>query len=75
MIGYKDNMLMCEDIDIRELAEVYDSPFYVYSKNDILNKIRFLKDIFSSLDNVLIAYAVKAENNLSILKMMADEGI
>lgn len=75
MIGYKDNILMCEDIDIRELAEVYDSPFYIYSKNDILNKIRFLKDIFSSLDNVLIAYAVKAENNLSILKMMADEGI
>lgn len=75
MIGYKNNILMCEDIDIRELTKVYGSPFYIYSKNDILQKIRFLKDIFSSLDDVLIAYAVKAENNLSILKMMVEEGI
>lgn len=75
MIGYKNNILMCEDIDIRELTKVYGSPFYLYSKNDILQKIRFLKDIFSSLDDVLIAYAVKAENNLSILKMMVEEGI
>ncbi|WP_304333404.1 diaminopimelate decarboxylase [Brachyspira innocens] len=75
MIGYKNNILMCEDIDIRELTKVYGSPFYIYSKNDILQKIRFLKDIFSFLDDVLIAYAVKAENNLSILKMMVEEGI
>lgn len=75
MIGYKNNILMCEDIDIRELTKVYGSPFYLYSKNDILQKIRFLKDIFSFLDDVLIAYAVKAENNLSILKMMVEEGI
>ncbi len=75
MIEYRNNILMCEDIDIRELAEIYESPFYIYSRNDILNKIRFLKDIFSSLNDVLIAYAVKAENNLSILKMMIEEGI
>ena len=75
MIEYRNNILMCEDIDIRELANTYGSPFYIYSKNDILSKIRFLKNIFSSLDNVLIAYAVKAENNLSILKLMAEEGI
>ena len=75
MIEYRNNILMCEDIDIRELANTYGSPFYIYSKNDILSKIRFLKNIFSSLDNVLIAYAVKAENNLSILKLMAEECI
>lgn len=75
MIAYKNNILMCENIDIREIAEIYGTPFYIYSKNDILGKIRFLKDIFSPLNNVLIVYAVKAENNLSILKMMAEEGI
>ncbi|WP_300366339.1 diaminopimelate decarboxylase [Brachyspira sp.] len=75
MIEYRNNILMCEDIDIRELTKVYESPFYIYSRNDILNKIRFLKGIFSSLNDVLIAYAVKAENNLSILKMMIEEGI
>ena len=75
MIAYKNNILMCENIDIREIAEVYGTPFYIYSKNDILTKIRFLKEIFSSLNEALIVYAVKAENNLSILKIMAEEGI
>ena len=75
MITYKNNILMCENIDIREIAEVYGTPFYIYSKNDILTKIRFLKEIFSPLNDALIVYAVKAENNLSILKMMAEEGI
>ena len=50
MIGYKDNILMCEDIDIRELAEVYDSPFYVYSKNDIFLKIGFKNFIIQSFN-------------------------
>ncbi|WP_295162058.1 diaminopimelate decarboxylase [uncultured Brachyspira sp.] len=75
MISYKDNILMCEDVAVREIAETYGSPFYIYSKNDILNKIRFFKDVFSSLEDIFIVYAVKAENNLSILKLMADEGI
>ncbi|MBW5388664.1 diaminopimelate decarboxylase [Brachyspira hampsonii] len=75
MIAYKNNILMCENIDIRDIAEVYGTPFYIYSKNDILSKIRFLKEVFSPLDDALIVYAVKAENNLSILKIMAEEGI
>ncbi|TVL71268.1 diaminopimelate decarboxylase [Brachyspira hyodysenteriae] len=75
MIAYENNILMCENVDIREIAEIYGTPFYIYSKNDILNKIRFLKEVFSSLNDVLIVYAIKAENNLSILKMMAEEGI
>ncbi|TVL41279.1 diaminopimelate decarboxylase [Brachyspira hyodysenteriae] len=75
MIAYENNILMCENVDIREIAEIYGTPFYIYSKNDILNKIRFLKEVFSPLNDVLIVYAIKAENNLSILKMMAEEGI
>ncbi|MCZ9860079.1 diaminopimelate decarboxylase [Brachyspira hyodysenteriae] len=75
MIAYENNILMCENVDIREIAEIYGTPFYIYSKNDILNKIRFLKKVFSPLNDVLIVYAIKAENNLSILKMMAEEGI
>ncbi|MCZ9994805.1 hypothetical protein OFR22_05365 [Brachyspira hyodysenteriae] len=34
-----------------------------------------MKEVFSPLNDVLIVYAIKAENNLSILKMMAEEGI
>lgn len=75
MIYYKDNILMCEDIEIRNITDVYKTPFYIYSKNDILQKIRFLKNVFSDIENHSIVYAIKAENNLSILKMMIEEGI
>lgn len=75
MIYYKDNILMCEDIEIRNITDVYKTPFYIYSKNDILQKIRFLKNVFSEIDNHSIVYAIKAENNLSILKLMIEEGI
>ncbi|TXJ41235.1 diaminopimelate decarboxylase [Brachyspira pilosicoli] len=75
MIYYKDNILMCEDIEIRNITDIYKTPFYIYSKNDILQKIRFLKNVFSEIENHSIVYAIKAENNLSILKMMIEEGI
>ena len=75
MIYYKDNILMCENIDIRDITKDFVTPFYIYSKNNILNKIRFLKNIFKPLNDIFIAYAIKAENNLSILKIMVEEGI
>ena len=75
MIYYNKNILMCEDIKISDLVKVYKTPFYVYSKNDILEKIRHLKNIFSEIKDCSIVYAIKAENNLSILKLMIEEGI
>ena len=75
MIYYDNDILMCEDIAISDLVKVYKTPFYVYSKNDILNKIKNLKNIFSEIKDYSIVYAIKAENNLSILKLMIEEGI
>ncbi len=75
MIYYNKNILMCEDIKISDLVKIYKTPFYVYSKNDILEKIRHLKNIFSEIKDCSIVYAIKAENNLSILKLMIEEGI
>lgn len=75
MIYYNKDILMCEDIEIKELVKKYKTPFYIYSKNDILNKIRHLKSIFSEIKDYSIVYAIKAENNLSILKLMIEEGI
>ena len=75
MIDYKNDILMCEDVKLIDIANEYKTPFYIYSKNDILKKIKIFKEVFSDIDDLLIAYAVKAENNLSILKLMVKEGI
>lgn len=72
---YKENVLVLEDVILKDLVDVYQTPFYVYSKKSIIDKIRILKDVFSSIDNSFIAYSIKAESNISLLKIMIENGI
>ncbi len=71
---YKNGELYCEEVSIKSLAEKYKTPVYVYSKKAILDKINQYKKAFASYDT-LICYAVKANPNLSILKIMAENDI
>lgn len=72
---YNDkNYLCCENIILDDIVNEYKSPFYVYSKLEIVSKIKFLKDIFSDIKNFNIMYAVKAESNINILKIIIDAG-
>ncbi len=71
--AYKDQDLCCEDVPVRELAEEYGTPLYVYSKNDILTRYRSLNGAFGEQPH-LVCYAVKANANPTILRLFADEG-
>jgi diaminopimelate decarboxylase len=70
---YRDDTLYCEDIPIAELADRFGTPLYVYSRRTILDRVRAVDDAFAPLDR-LVAYSVKANGNLSILKLLADAG-
>src|SRR4030067_2025030 len=72
-IAYKENILTCEDIPLRELAEEYGTPLYVYSKNQILENYRSLRGVLED-PNHRVCYALKANANHSILKLLAAEG-
>jgi diaminopimelate decarboxylase len=72
-ITYKDNILFCEDIPLSELAEEYGTPLYVYSKNQIIEKYRFLNGAFGNISH-LVCYALKANANHHILQVLAAEG-
>jgi diaminopimelate decarboxylase len=72
-IAYKENLLSCEDVPLRELAEEYGTPLYVYSKNQIVENYRSFRDALGET-NSLICYALKANANHSILKIIAAEG-
>ncbi len=72
---YKENFLVIENVILKDLVEVYQTPFYVYSKKSIEDKIKILKSVFSSIDNSFIAYSVKAESNISLLKIMIENGV
>ena len=70
---YKENILICEDIPLSELAEEYGTPLYVYSKNQIIEKYRLLNGAFGNISH-LVCYALKANANHHILQVLAAEG-
>jgi len=72
---YKENFLAIEGVVLKDLVEIYQTPFYIYSKKSIVDKINILKDVFSSLENTFIAYSIKAESNISLLKIMIENSI
>jgi diaminopimelate decarboxylase len=65
--------LHCERVSLLYLAEKYGTPLYVYSAGQILDRYRLFSDAFAHRDH-LICYSVKANSNLSILKLLADKG-
>ncbi|QKF64079.1 diaminopimelate decarboxylase [Campylobacter corcagiensis] len=60
-------------MDYQELKNIYDTPLYVYNFDDIKSRYEALKSEFKARKS-LICYAVKANSNLSLLKMLADLG-
>jgi diaminopimelate decarboxylase len=70
---YRNGQLHCEDVDLARVAEKFGTPLYVYSAGTILDHYHRLDATLAPLDH-LIGYAVKANSNRSILKLLAGEG-
>lgn len=69
--------LLIDGVSAKEITAKYGTPLYVYSANSILKQYRRLRDAFKNAigeDNFQICYAVKANSNLSILKLLQSEG-
>ena len=60
-------------IDFKELANKYQTPYYVYDFNYISKQYQELKDAFKARKS-LISYAVKANSNLSVVQHLASQG-
>ena len=71
--SYKNGQLHCEDVALQSLADTYGTPTYVYSANTILDHYRRLHLALGDLDHE-IAFAVKANSNLSVLGILANAG-
>src|SRR5437899_7086368 len=70
---YRDGQLHCEGVDLARVAEKFGTPLYVYSAGTILDHYRRLDAALAALDH-LICYAVKANSNRAILKLLVEEG-
>jgi len=65
--------LHCERVSLPYLGKKYGTPLYVYSAGQILDRYRLFSKAFAHRDH-LICYSVKANSNLSILKLLVDQG-
>ena len=68
----KNNLLYIDDIPLSQLAKDYGTPTYIYSQSLINSNF---KDYASSLrEGDLVCYAIKANPNISILKLLTEMG-
>ncbi|WP_320169795.1 diaminopimelate decarboxylase [Maridesulfovibrio sp.] len=70
---FKDNVLHAENISIPELANEYGTPLYVYSAATLRRHFEAFDSAFTGLEH-MTCYSVKANSNLSVLKLLAEMG-
>jgi diaminopimelate decarboxylase len=70
---YRDRVLHCEEVPVRQLAETYGTPLYVYSKATLLHHLGQLQKAFAAVEP-LICYSIKTNPNLHVCRLMAEHG-
>src|SRR5690349_6852547 len=70
--AFRGGRLYAEDIDICALASDIGTPFYCYSSAALEQNYRAFAQLFPA--GTLIAYSVKANGNLAVLKTLARLG-
>lgn len=68
-----DGVLRCGDVPLSELAGRFDTPLYVYDVRYIQARVRTFREAFAGVEH-LLAYSVKANGNLSILRRVGALG-
>lgn len=69
-LKYQNNDLILEEVNLSSLVHNFGTPCYVYSESHIKNNVKeYLRSITK---DDLICFAVKANSNLSIIKLIAE---
>lgn len=63
-----------QDIPVLDIAQQFGTPLYVYDADKIVEKINQLRGAFPTV-NLKIKFACKALTNISILKLMRQNGV
>ena len=65
--------LHCGAVSLEALARRHGTPLYVYSADQILERLRLFQQALAGCDH-LVCYAVKANSALAILELLAGQG-
>ena len=71
---FKDGYLYCEKLKIKTIQDqIPESPFYLYSLTQITENYKAYETALEGIESI-IGYAIKANNNLTILKHLRELG-
>jgi diaminopimelate decarboxylase len=70
---YQNGVMHAEGVALTAIAEQYGTPAYVYSKQTLLDNFDSYANAAAGRD-ALVCYAMKANSNLAILKLLAERG-
>ena len=71
---FQNGFLYCEDLRIKDIQQqVAESPFYLYSLSQVTQNYQAYVKALLGLD-AIIGYAVKANNNLHLLRYLCQQG-
>jgi diaminopimelate decarboxylase len=70
---YRQGELYCEDVPLSRISKEVGTPCYIYSHHTLVRHLRAYDSAFQTIPHIL-AFAMKANSNLAILKLMANEG-
>ncbi len=71
--AYRNRNLYVEDVDLEDIARSAGTPVYVYSATAIRERYKRYDDAFGDTPHHVF-YAVKANSNLSVLRLLAEAG-
>jgi diaminopimelate decarboxylase len=70
----RNGELYAEDVPLARIAEEVGTPVYVYSRATLERHARVFRDGLAGVERKHIAFAVKANPNLAVLRVMQREG-
>lgn len=70
----RDGELYAEDVPLARIAEEVGTPVYVYSRATLERHARVFREGLAGLDDPWIAYALKSNPNLAVIKVLQRQG-
>jgi diaminopimelate decarboxylase len=70
---YQHGELACEEVPLNRIAKEVGTPCYVYSHAALIRQFRAFDGAFHNIPHV-VAFAMKANSNLAILRLLGQEG-
>jgi diaminopimelate decarboxylase len=70
---YRQGELYCEDVALSRIAKELGTPCYIYSHATLVRHFRAYDSAFQNVPHI-VAFAMKANSNLGLLRLMAKEG-